>query len=136
MTSPAAAVQPEPKATPGPAIWALVIQDMETRDRVGREKYGVPLQAGNGRDALLDLYQELLDAVVYTRQALEERAQASQAARKGPATTAEASGEGLRPTAGLLARLGGVLDAMTKDGCGLTGHQERALREALELPRE
>ena len=31
-------------------------------------------------------------------------------------------------------RLAEVLDAMTKDGCGLTGHQERALREALEMP--
>ena len=131
MTSPAAAVQPEPKAAPGRAIWSLVIEDMETRDLVGREKYGVPLQAGNGRDALLDLYQELLDAVVYTRQALEERAIA---ARKGPATPPEASGEGLRHTAGLRTRLAEVLDAMTKDGCGLTGHQERALREALEMP--
>ena len=70
---PAEAVQPDPQPTTGPAIWPLVIQDFEKRNEVGTAKYGVPLRAGNGRDPLLDLYQELLDAVVYLRQALEER---------------------------------------------------------------
>jgi len=46
---------------------------MVERDQIGREKYGVPLQAGNGRDPLVDLYQEILDAAVYIRQAIEER---------------------------------------------------------------
>lgn len=55
------------------SIWALVVRDMVERDRVGRERYGVPLRAFNGRDGLRDLYEELLDAVVYLRQVLEER---------------------------------------------------------------
>lgn len=46
---------------------------MKERDRVGRERYGVPLQAGNGRKALVDAYQEALDQVVYLRQEIEER---------------------------------------------------------------
>ena len=54
-------------------IWELVIQDMHDRDIGGRRKYGTPLQAHNGRDALVDLYQELLDAAVYTRQLIMER---------------------------------------------------------------
>lgn len=53
--------------------WRLVDADMKERDRVGRERYGTPLQAGNGRDALVDAYQEALDLVVYLRQAIEER---------------------------------------------------------------
>lgn len=54
-------------------IWELVIADMKQRDNVGRQRYGTPLQANNGRDALLDAYQEALDPVVYLRQAIEER---------------------------------------------------------------
>lgn len=55
-------------------VWDLVVTDMRERDHVGRRRYGTPLQAGNGRDALVGLYQELLDAVVYIRQVIEERA--------------------------------------------------------------
>jgi hypothetical protein len=33
----------------------------------------VPLQAHNGRNALIDAYQEALDLVVYLRQAIEEQ---------------------------------------------------------------
>lgn len=50
----------------------LVVADMRARDQVGRERYGVPLTAGNGRDQLVDLYQELLDAAAYCRAAMEE----------------------------------------------------------------
>jgi hypothetical protein len=65
--------QPAPKRTDGPAIWPLVIADMQARDAIGRERYGTPLQAFNGRDPLVDAYQELLDGAVYLRQAIEER---------------------------------------------------------------
>lgn len=54
-------------------IWELVIEDMRQRDEAGRAKYGTPLQANNGRDALIDAYQEALDLCVYLRQAIEER---------------------------------------------------------------
>lgn len=65
--------QPPPVPNAGRPIWELVVEDMKERDRVGRERYGTPLQAGNGRDALVDLYQELLDACVYIRQVIVER---------------------------------------------------------------
>ena len=65
--------QPTPKPTQGRPIWETVIEDMRHRDHMGRAKYGVPLQAGNGRDALKDAYEEALDLCVYLRQAIEER---------------------------------------------------------------
>lgn len=63
--------QPPPKAG-GVPVWPLVIQDMRDRDQVGRQRYGTPLQASNGRDALVDAYQEALDLAVYMRQRIEE----------------------------------------------------------------
>lgn len=65
--------QPQPVSNDSKPIWELVIADMQERDKVGRERYGTPLQANNGRDALVDAYQEALDLVVYLRQAIEER---------------------------------------------------------------
>lgn len=65
--------QPAPKPNALPAVWDLVIKDMAERDRVGRERYGVQLQPHNGRDALVDAYQEALDLAVYLRQAIFER---------------------------------------------------------------
>jgi hypothetical protein len=65
--------QPPPIANNNPAVWPLVIADMQARDQVGRERYGVPLQPHNGRDALADAYAEALDLAVYMRQALYER---------------------------------------------------------------
>jgi len=62
---------PVPNATT--PIWDLVIADMKTRDHVGRQRYGTPLQAHNGRDALQDAYEEAMDLAVYLRQAIEER---------------------------------------------------------------
>jgi hypothetical protein len=50
----------------------MVLADMAERDQVGRERYGTPLQAHNGRDALVDAYQEYLDGSAYLRQAAEE----------------------------------------------------------------
>jgi len=65
--------QPGPVTNDSRPVWELVIADMCDRDHVGRQRYGTPLQANNGRDALLDAYQEALDLVVYLRQAIEER---------------------------------------------------------------
>lgn len=65
--------QPPPRPSGGPAIADLVVADIQERKRVGIERYGTPLQAGNGRDALVDAYQEDLDRIQYTRQAIEER---------------------------------------------------------------
>lgn len=65
--------QPPPIPSDRPAVWDLVIADMRDRDAVGRERYGTPLQPHNGRDALVDAYQEALDLAVYLRQAIAER---------------------------------------------------------------
>lgn len=65
--------QPPPIPNDGVPVWDLVIADMQERDQVGRARYGTPLQTHNGRDPLVDAYQEALDLVVYLRQAIEER---------------------------------------------------------------
>lgn len=54
-------------------IWELVIADMHERNEMGKQKYGTYLQPFNGREALIDLYQELQDAIVYTKQYIEEQ---------------------------------------------------------------
>lgn len=69
----AIADQPAPVPNDGPPIQDLVIEDMEERKRIGQARYGTLLQAHNGRDALVDLYQELLDACCYIRQLIAER---------------------------------------------------------------
>lgn len=65
--------EPAPIPTNEKPIWELVIEDMRERDIEGRKKYGTPLQASNGRDALVDAYQEALDLAVYLRQEIERR---------------------------------------------------------------
>ncbi len=64
--------QPEPRENSGKPIWELVMQDMRERDKLGRARYGTPLQAFNGRNSLVDAYQEILDLAVYLRQHIEE----------------------------------------------------------------
>lgn len=55
-----------------PDVLPHVLADMRERDDIGRSRYGTPLQPFNGRDALVDAYQELLDGAVYLRQSLAE----------------------------------------------------------------
>ena len=66
---------PEPPPVPNdrPAVWDLVMADMRERDLAGHVKYGTRLQPHNGRDSLVDAYQEALDLCVYMRQAIYER---------------------------------------------------------------
>lgn len=64
--------QPKPKGD-GQEIWPLVLEDMKDKVRLGARKYGTVLKTDNGRDALLDAYQEAIDLVFYLRQAIEER---------------------------------------------------------------
>lgn len=66
--------QPRPKNRKAdPAVWDLVIADMRDRDKVGKKRYGVRLKPHNGRRALVDAYQEILDLAVYLRQEIYER---------------------------------------------------------------
>ncbi len=69
---PATLEQPAPTGS-GLCVWDLVTQDMQARDAMGARRYGTPLRTDNGRDALVDAYQQALDLVVYLRQALAER---------------------------------------------------------------
>lgn len=67
---------PQPQSTdPRQAAHWLVCADLLERAAMGQTKYGVPLMADNGRDHLIDLYQELLDALCYARMELERRRQ-------------------------------------------------------------
>ncbi len=66
--------QVAPTPNDKPAVWLEVIADMQERHAHGIRKYGTALQPHNGRDALRDLYEELLDAAVYTKQRQIEQA--------------------------------------------------------------
>lgn len=65
--------QPIPITNNLPPIVDLVVDDFRERKTKGIERYGKPLQPMNGRDPLIDLYQELLDSVVYCRQLIYEK---------------------------------------------------------------
>lgn len=65
--------QPDPVKNDQPAVWDLVVSDMMERDKTGLKKYGTRLQPRNGRDFLIDAYQELLDGSVYLRGLIFER---------------------------------------------------------------
>jgi hypothetical protein len=62
-----------PKPSTHPIIHDLVIDDMAERSEFGKRKYGRHLRSFNGRDALQDAYEEVLDLAVYLRQMLYER---------------------------------------------------------------
>jgi hypothetical protein len=64
--------EPTPEGT-GPDISRLVQADLEARAEHGKAEYGERLKAHNGRDALVDAYQEALDLCQYLRQEIEER---------------------------------------------------------------
>lgn len=95
--NPATVVQQAPTAGRGSPVWALVeadlarmmldgdmdvvrsqaaaeivLREMGDRNAFGIAKYKMALRAFNGRRALVDLYQGLLDASVYNRQAIAE----------------------------------------------------------------
>ncbi|HVN78555.1 MAG TPA: hypothetical protein VMW38_06120 [Terriglobia bacterium] len=54
-------------------ICTLVRNDLEARAKVGEKKYGERLKPHNGRDPLVDAYQEALDLAMYLRQEIYER---------------------------------------------------------------
>lgn len=70
------AEQPAPVPNDRPPVVPLVIADLQARMQLGIQRYGVALQPHNGRDALRDLYEELLDACTYIRQVIAERDEA------------------------------------------------------------
>lgn len=74
-----AAATPQPPPHPGHTmVLPLVIADLEARAAMGRRKYGTDLMVENGRDHLIDAYQEALDLVMYLCAAIERRRQEAQ----------------------------------------------------------
>ena len=69
----AAKREPDP-VTPvdEPRVIDLVAEDLRIRAEEGRKKYGCYLYANNGREALIDAYQEVLDLAMYLRQRIKE----------------------------------------------------------------
>lgn len=65
--------QPAPIKSDRTPIADLVIADMHDRKQLGIDRYGTALQAFNGRDSLVDAFQEVLDLTVYIRQTIEEQ---------------------------------------------------------------
>lgn len=66
--------QPKPeRSAVSQSVTDAVMTDMVLRRETGIRKYGVELLSFNGRDALLEAYQESLDLTMYLKQALMER---------------------------------------------------------------
>ncbi len=63
--------QPAPTANEHPPIVPQVIADLQTRMQLGIQRYGVALQPANGRDMLVDAYEEAQDLAVYLKGAIE-----------------------------------------------------------------
>ena len=65
--------QPTPRINDKPILQLIVVDDIIKRLDLGIERYGTGLQADNGRDMLLDAYEEALDLCVYLRGMMYER---------------------------------------------------------------
>lgn len=52
-----------------PEVSLELAEALRRRSVEGAKKYGTPLRTNNGRNAAVDCYQELLDAIVYAHQA-------------------------------------------------------------------
>lgn len=65
--------QPSPVGNNRPHVYNLFVEDLETRYKIGMQRYGKALQPFNGRDALRDAYEEAIDLAFYLRQAIYER---------------------------------------------------------------
>jgi hypothetical protein len=68
------AAEPQPAPQPGrQTVGLAVLADLLARMEAGQQRYGTLLETHNGRDALMDAYQEALDLCMYLRQAIMER---------------------------------------------------------------
>lgn len=76
--------QPLPTVNDHPSIQSMVIADIEKRIEIGIQRYGTALQPNNGRDMLLDAYEEAMDLAIYLKGAIVERdlQRAAEAARE------------------------------------------------------
>ena len=65
--------QPMPRHNNEPFVKDAVIAEINELCERRRQKYGTHLQPHNGRDALQDAYEELIDGALYPKQLLMER---------------------------------------------------------------
>lgn len=70
--NPVATPQPDP-APGGEVVLFQVIDDLKERAEAGKQKYGGYLMTHNGRSAVWDAYEEILDFVMYFRQHIIEQ---------------------------------------------------------------
>jgi hypothetical protein len=70
--------QPLPTINDLPDVQSAVIADIEARRELGIRRYGTALQPNNGRNALLDAYEEALDLAMYLKQRLIEESSLAQ----------------------------------------------------------
>ena len=72
--SPATRSQPAPQRNErSREVVPLVAEDLRLRVEMGNLSYGQPLLSHDGRDSLVDAYQEALDLALYLRKMLLER---------------------------------------------------------------
>lgn len=64
--------QPAPSGD-GNVVIDAVVRDLEQRSVDGEKKYGTKLKTFNGRNPLIDAYQEALDLAMYLKQAIMEQ---------------------------------------------------------------
>ena len=64
--------QPTPLPSSRPRIAERVVDDIQKRMHHGAREYGTALQSYNGRRALQDLYEEMLDGAHYVKQRMDE----------------------------------------------------------------
>jgi hypothetical protein len=69
----AAEHQKNPEKNKLPIVQDMVVADIIARKAVGKERYGTYLQPFNGRNTLMDAYQEALDLAIYLRSMLYEQ---------------------------------------------------------------
>lgn len=68
----AASVQQQQPKGGGQSVTDLVIRDLNARRELGISRYGQELLTNNGRNPMVDAYQEILDLACYFRQKLTE----------------------------------------------------------------
>lgn len=65
--------QPLPIENEHPFVADALKDFIEARKQIGIQRYGVPLQPHNGRDALRDAFEEAVDLSTYLAQVIIER---------------------------------------------------------------
>lgn len=65
--------QPDPIPNNSTPVVDQLQEYMTRRKEHGIREYGTPLQAHNGRDALVDAFEEAVDLCVYLAQTIIER---------------------------------------------------------------